>query len=367
MAKIAYRPRVTVLGAGHGGQAVAGHLALEGLHVTLYNRSEPRLAPLHAQGGIQVEGVVTGFGDVQHFTTNLAQALADAELIMIVVPASAHRELAWACAPHLRDGQVIVLNPGRTGGALEFAHVLRQAHVTARIYVAETQTLVYSCRLAAPGQVRVLSLKRHVGLAALPATDTDHILAVVGPLYPQFVPAADVLETGLGNIGAVFHPSLMVLQAARLEAGPPFHFYGDVTPSVARFLDVVDRERLAVARAFGVRGESASDWLVHSYEEVSGQDLYARLRSVAAYRAALAPPTLDHRYLTEDVPTGLVPLVELAGVAGVPTPVSRALVNVASALLGRDFRAEGRTAGSLGLAGMDVEQIKEFVKNGSRE
>lgn len=364
---MAYRPRVAVLGAGHGGQAMAGHLAIEGLPVTLYNRSEPRIAPLRSQGGIQVEGVVTGFGRVQQFTTNLAHALAGADLIMVVMPASAHRELAWACAPHLRDGQVIVLNPGRTGGALEFAHLLRQAHVAARVYVAETQTLVYSCRLAEDGRVRILSLKRHVGLAALPSTDTDHILAVVGPLYPQFVPAASVLETSLGNIGAVFHPALMILQAARIEAGPPFHFYGDVTPSVARFLEAVDRERLAVAEAFRTGEESARDWLIHSYDGVTGQNLYARIHSVAAYRAALTPTTLDDRYLTEDVPTGLAPLVELAGVAGVSTPLSRGLVHVAGALLGRDFWAEGRTTEKLGLAGMDVEQIKEFVNEGIRD
>lgn len=364
---MAYRPRVAVLGAGHGGQAMAGHLALQGLSITLYTRSEARIAPLRAQGGIQVEGTVTGFGRVQQFTTNLTQALEGADLVMVVMPASAHRELAWTCAPHLRHGQVIVLNPGRTGGALEFAHVLRQAHVTARVHVAETQTLVYSCRLAEPGRVRVLSLKRRVGLAALPATDTDHVLTVVGSLYPQFVPATNVLETSLGNIGAVFHPALMILQVGRIEAGPQFHFYDDVSPAVARFLEAVDRERLAVAQAFGVHVESAQDWLASAYDGVTGQDLYARIRSVPAYRAALAPATLDDRYLTEDVPTGLVPLVALGTVAGVSTPLSCALVNVASVFLAREFWADGRTAESLGLAGMSVVQIKEFVNTGIRD
>ena len=171
--------QVAVLGAGHGGQAMAGHLALQGVAVNVYNRSSARLAAMQEQGGVYVEGVVKGFGRLRTITSDLATALADAELIMVVVPASAHRQIAQACAPHLRDGQIIILNPGRTGGALEFAATLRAKGCTAQIKLAETQTLVYSCRLAAPGRVRILSLKRRVLLAALPATNTADVLSAV--------------------------------------------------------------------------------------------------------------------------------------------------------------------------------------------
>ena len=48
------RPVFCVLGAGHGGMAMAGHLALKGFTVHLYNRSPERLVPVQQSGGIQV-------------------------------------------------------------------------------------------------------------------------------------------------------------------------------------------------------------------------------------------------------------------------------------------------------------------------
>ncbi len=354
--------QVAVLGAGHGGQAMAGHLALQGVAVNVYNRSSARLAAMQEQGGVYVEGVVKGFGRLRTITSDLATALADAELIMVVVPASAHRQIAQACAPHLRDGQIIILNPGRTGGALEFAATLRAKGCTAQIKLAETQTLVYSCRQVVPGRVRILSLKRCLLLAALPAADTDEVLCAVGQLYPQFVPAANVLETSFSNIGAVFHPILVIFNANRIEAGERFLFYHDITPALARFLEAVDGERLAVARAFGIQVESASEWLTHAYEGVTGRDLYEKIRSVPAYQEAIAPTSLDDRYLTEDIPTGLIPLIAFAELAGAPMPISRAIVRIAGTLLERDFWAEGRNLKRLGLAGMKVEEIKALVE-----
>jgi len=349
------------LGAGNGGHAMAGHLALQGVPVRVYNRSQARIAAMQEQGGVQVEGVAEGFGGIKAATTNLAEALADAKLIMVTVPASAHGELARACAPHLRDGQVVVLNPGRTGGALEFAATLRAENVTAQVSVAEAQTLVYSCRLVEPGRVRILSIKNRVLLSALPATDTERVMELVGQIYAEFVPAANVLETGFNNIGAVFHPSLMLFNANRIEAGEEFYFYRDITPHLGRFLEAIDEERLAVARAFGVRAESAGEWLAHAYSGVSGRDLYEEIRNVPAYQKAEAPTSLDDRYLTEDVPTGLVPIVAFAEVAGVAVPISRSLVHIACALLGRDLWAEGRRLDRLGLAGMSVEGIIHYV------
>jgi opine dehydrogenase len=357
---------VAVLGAGHGGHAMAGHLALCGAAVNVYNRSSERIATMRGQGGVWVEGVVQGFGRVNTITTDPGKALADADLIMVVVPASAHRSMAQACAPHLRDGQIVVLNPGRTGGALEFAATMRAEGVTAQVIVAETQTLVYSCRMSGPGRVHVLSLKRRVPLSALPAAATGRVLDVMGPFYPQFVPAPTVLHTGFGNIGSVFHPSLMLFNANRIEAGELFYFYRDITPHLGSFLEAVDGERLTVARAFGIEVESASEWLSQAYDRVSGQSLYEKLRSVPAYQQAMAPISLDDRYLTEDVPTGLVPLIALAEVAGVPVPLSHSLVNVACALLGRDYWAEGRTLERMGLQGMSVDEIIRYAKTGGR-
>lgn len=357
------KPQVAVLGAGNGAHAFAGDLAHRGYAVRLYNKFAHEITHLQAAGGVALEGVIQGAGQLELVTTDIAPVVAKADLILVVVPATAHVFMAEACAPHLRDGQVIVLNPGRTGGALEFRSVLRSLGVKAHVLIAEAQTLLYTCRISGPARVRISSIKRQVTLAALPASDTVEVLERLQPLYPQFVAAADVMETSLDNIGAVFHPAGLVLSTARVEAGQPFEFYRDMTPGVVRFMEAIDAERLAVADAFGVRAISACEWLARSYEGIQGDTLYERIQSNAAYHGIPAPRTLDSRYVLEDVPTGLVPIVALGRVASVPMPASSGLVNVCCGLYRCDFWQEGRNAERLGVAGLNIAQAKALVRD----
>ena len=355
---------IAVLGAGNGAHAFAGDLARRGYRVRLYNKFANEIADLQNARGVNLEGVIEGFGALELVTTEIAPVIADADIILVVVPATAHAFMAEQCAPHLRDGQVIVLNPGRTGGALEFRGVLNRLGVRARVFVAEAQTLLFTCRISAPARVRVTTIKRETALAALPARDTTTVLERVNPLYPQFVAAQDVLETGFDNIGAMFHPTTTILSVGRIESGAPFEFYRDMTPSIARFIEVMDAERLTVAKAYGVHAQSACEWLARSYEGITGDTLYDRIQSNVAYRGIAAPRSIDTRYIWEDVPTGLVPMVALGNLAGVEMPASSGIVNVACALCRRDFWQEGRSAARLGVAGLNISQVKALVKNG---
>jgi opine dehydrogenase len=319
---------------------------------------------MREQGGVTVKGAVEGFGRLELVTTDIASTLDGARIIMVVVPAFVHRFMAEVCAPRLQDGQVVILNPGRTGGALEFANVLREKGVTAQVKVAEAQTLIYACRISGPAQVRINSIKRQVPVAAFPATDTDAVLAVARQLFPEFVPAANVLETSFNNIGAIFHPSTTIFNASRIEAGEEFEFYSSITPMVADFLEAVDSERVATAKAYGVEVDSARDWLAKAYEGIRGDNLYKRLQSCAAYRGIKGPKSMKVRYIIEDVPTGLVPIASFAQTVGIPTPASRSIVDIACVMYGRDFWTEGRNMENLGLAGMEAEQILDYVSQG---
>ncbi len=352
---------VAILGAGNGAHAFAGDLALRGHRVRLYSKFAEELAPLQASGGVTVEGAWSGFGRLELVSADIGPVLAGADIILVVVPAIAHAALAEACAPHLRDGQLILLSPGRTGGALEFRQVLRGLGVQRRLLVAEAQTLLFVCRLSGPARVRITTAKREAALAALPACDTPAALARITPLYPQFSAAEDVLETGLENIGAVFHPATALLSASRIESGAPFEFYRDMTPGIARVIEAVDAERQAVARAYAVKSGSAGDWLRRSYPGIAGRTLFEQIHSNAAYAGIAAPRSLDTRYIWEDVPTGLVPMVELGRLAAVAMPMASALVHLACALCGCDFWKEGRNAARLGLGDLGVSGIKAFV------
>ena len=148
---------IAVLGAGNGGLAMAGHLSLMGFEVRLFNRSEERLWGVKSTGEIDVVGEIEGHGNISVATTSMEEAIEGVELIMIVVPATAHKWMAKNIAPYLKDGQIIVLHPGRTFGALEFKQVLVSNGVTADVIIT-VLSLIKSGRFEATSISFVISI-----------------------------------------------------------------------------------------------------------------------------------------------------------------------------------------------------------------
>lgn len=355
----------TVVGAGNGGKAMAAHLALMGFAVTLYNRTPEHVAVIKTRGGIELygyEGGPHGFGSVALVTSDMGEALEEAEVIMVVVPASAHADIACTAASHLRDGQVVLLNPGRTGGALEFVHVLRQCGCEADVTVAEAETLVYASRSEGPAQARIFRIKEAVPLAALPATRTPRVLETLSTAFPLFIDGVSVLHTSLNNMGAIFHPALTLLNAGRIEStGGDFQFYIDgVTPSVARLLEALDRERVTVAAALGIRARTGMEWLRMAYE-ATGVSLHEAIHNQPGYRGIKAPPTLNHRYITEDVPMSLVPIAALGQRYGVRVRAMDSIIRQACIIHQTDYWRRGRTLDRLGIGELSVGEVMRYV------
>ncbi len=361
-------PSICVAGAGNGGMAMAAHLSLLGCRVNIFNRSKERIQLIQCNNGIHVSGKIEGFAKINVITTDVGEALAKTDIVMIVIPATGHRDMARLLAPHFTDGQIIILNPGRTGGVLEFVQTLRQIKVFTQLFIAEAQSLIYAARVVDPGQVHIFEIKNSVPIATLPAYHIPDILAVVRKVFPQFIPGDDVLKTSLNNIGSVFHPALAILNSAWIEdAHGEFEFYHQgASRAVARILEELDAERVAVAAALGVQAMTAKEWLYSAYG-ATGDDLYAALQANRAYSGIKAPNRLDHRYITEDVPMSLVPLAALGDQLKIPVPTINAFIHIASVLHNRDYRAEGRTIDRLGLEGLTVQQIRLLVVKGEVE
>lgn len=353
-----------MLGAGSGGTAIAGYLASVGHRVRLWNRSAARVAPLQESKTIVLRGALNLEGQVELVTTNLAEAATDAEVIFVVTTADAHRSLAQQLAPLLCDGQIVLLNPGRTGGALEVAETLKECGTKSYVYIAEAQSLVYACRSEHPSLVRIFGVKKQVPVAVFPGNDTGYVVEKVRTCFDCFQPASSVLETSFENIGAVFHPAVVLFNAAAIERGNLFYFYRDMGDRIASFLVSVDQERIMLGRRYGIELTTVTEWIKKSYPESSGEDLCSRMRSNPAYYEIASPKQLLSRYLTEDVPTGLVPFAAFGELAGLEMPLTRAMIRILSTLLDRDFMREGRTLRRLGLEGMNVEQVRFFVLEG---
>jgi opine dehydrogenase len=356
-----------VIGAGNGGQAMAGFLALRGFGVNLWNRSEDKVRLLNDTGGIVLEGQIAGFARPNLITQDMGLAVSRAKVVMVTVPASGHRDVAAQMAPWLSDGQIVVLNPGRTGGALEFRKVLLENGCHCDITIAETGTFIYASRTVGPGRSHIYSVKNWVPVAALPASRTMEVLRNLRATYPQFIPAESVLFTSFDNIGAMFHPLPTILNAGRIESDLTYEHYKEgITPSIARALEEIDRERLSIAGAFGIRARSILDWMEDTYG-VRASAICEAVQQNPGYDGILAPSNLNNRYIFEDIPFGLVPFASLARIAGIRVPVMNAAISMASALHGLDYRATGRTAENMGIAGMDVGRILDFVVEGDSE
>src|SRR5262245_46916918 len=189
------RDVVAVLGAGHGGKAMAAHLAAGGWEVHLYNRTSAHVEGIRRRGGIELEREdgTRAFAPLRRVTSDLGEALDGVVLVMVAVPSSAHRDVAFGCGPHLRPGQVVLLNPGRTGGALEFWHAARAAGASPECLVAEASTFIFASRSNGPAAAKIFRIKNAIPVAAMPAHRTSDVLAVVQAAFPQFVAAESVL------------------------------------------------------------------------------------------------------------------------------------------------------------------------------
>ena len=363
--------KIAVLGAGNGGCAAAADLTLRGFQVRLFSRSESTVAALVRRGEIElIENGETRSAAPHFMSPHLPPVIEGVDLIVIATPAVGHEYLASNLAKHLVDGQRILLNPGHTGGSLHFAHLLRELGCKAEVQLCETVTLTYICRMPERGKVELYRRTTDLSCAAFPGKLTASLIKEIQEIFPDVVPAAHVLETGFSNINAIMHPAGMLGNAGWIEkTGGNFLWYAEgITPAIGRWIDAVDRERLAIVRALGLQAQPFVEVFhragLTSDAGCASGSAYQAIHESAPNATIKSPPSLDHRYVREDVGYGLVPMAEIGKMAGVATPVMDALIALASTALAVDFTSEGLTRERMGLAGVAREALPKLLENG---
>jgi len=354
--------QITVLGAGAGGTAVAFDCASHGHDVRVFDFEQfpDNIATIAEQGGINAEGDISGFGPIAYSGHDIDEALQDAELIYVVGPAYSTEPFGEAVAGKLGAGQTVIVSPSSCGGALAFKRAAGLALHDESIRIAETSTLHYAVRLTEPGRIHVfLKLKAGNLLAALPGRHTSDILELIADVYPSMEPAESVLQTSLQNANPIIHPAVTLSNAARIElTGGDFLFYEEgVSDSVGRLIEALDKERIAIGKELGIS-------ILPDPEIGMRQGYMLEANYGSGYRKAPgflgigAQPQLDHRYLNEDVGYGLVFMSKLGQQIGVATPGIDAIINIASIVMARDYRAEAlRTPESLGIADRSTKEL----------
>lgn len=351
-----------IIGGGNGGKGLAAYLAYKGHKVRLYNRTIEKIEKIKDQGFIEIEGTISGKGSIDMVTDDLEKAIKGMDIIMIATTANAHKHLAYAIAPYITDKQYIVLNPGRTGGALEMLNIIKNINPYVKPCIVEAQTLLFACRSTGDGKVAILKKKNQVKVAALPAIRTSEFISIIHSTIPEFVATNSVLDTSFNNIGAVLHPIPTILNCGRIEdtKGDFLHYVEGITPSVGKVIAMADLERMRIAEALGAKPISLEEWLRYTYDAY-GTTICDALHMVTGYSTIKAPDTMDTRYISEDVPQSLVPISDMGRHLGIYTPTIDSIIHMASIIHDNNYYEKGRKVRDMGLEGLGIDEIRNFT------
>lgn len=360
--------RIAVLGGGNGSFAAAGDFALHGHDVRLWRRDDAAVEAHRAAGSRIVVKDSKGRHDVQLalVTTDIAQAVRDAELIVCPTPAFAQADIAALLAPHLKDGQVVFLPPA-TFGSMIFAKATHDAGNRASVAFAETGTLPWLARKHGPFEVAITIRARHLPTGVFPLPAAGHALKVIGEAFPGAIePCGDALSGALMNAGPIIHPPLIVMNAGPMEHFERWDIHKEGTqPAIRRVTDALDAERIAVREALGYGAPHFP--LAHHYaregeEWMYGRGSHDRLTDSGDWREQIV--LTEHRYMREDLRVGLSFLVSAATLAGVDTPLMKSFLAIGGAICGEDFLRGGRTLASLGFGGLDRSELQKLLRKG---
>ncbi|MGD9290799.1 MAG: NAD/NADP octopine/nopaline dehydrogenase family protein, partial [Desulfobacterales bacterium] len=310
---------VAVMGGGNGSHTIAADLSLKGLSVNMFEM-EPYAAAMRTvfeSHEIEMTGVAGhGIATLNLVTSDIAAAIEDVEVIFIPLPGFTASPYARLLAPHLTEDQMVVLMPG-TLAALEFQETLRASGNQKQIIVAETGGLPFATRLVAPGKVQTFHIRAVCPLAAVPGNKGQLVYEKIKDLYP-FALKKTVIETGFGHLTPLLHPAGCLLNAGRIERSHgEFYMYEEgMTPSVVRVIEALDRERLEIGQRLGIDLPSGVDMMVESGYGPRGT-LWESLNGSAGLTPVKGPPSLENRYVTEDIPYGLVAWASIGDAVGV--------------------------------------------------
>jgi opine dehydrogenase len=360
---------ICVIGSGNGAFGVAANLALSGRKVILYDCPlfADNLNALIAGGNkITLTGAgLNGEAKLYQVTGDLEAALYEAELTLVVIPSFAQGDTARRLAEVVKPGAKIFLCSGSTGGTLEMAKIFQDLHVRG-VRLGEFATLPYGCRKTGPQSVNVATSLKFNQFAAFPASDTDELYADAVDLFSVTEKARDVMECSFNNSNIVLHGPVMLLNAAHTEGSENnFHYRDGCTPSITGVMDKIDAERMQVCRSLGYSPISTAEATVRkgycpSLENTS----YATFRGSGDFMTSPGPTTLNHRYITEDIPYSALVVSVFGKLLGVKTPLTDAVITLCGALMNTDYFSKGRTAETMGVAGMTRNKLRTFLKYG---
>lgn len=367
--------KITVIGAGNGGMAMAYSLGQQGHQVCLYDSPQfpVQFNAVKEQGSIEAVAELNdapmleaGFAKITLATNDMQQALEFSDILMMVCPSFAQEILFENMIPWLRDGMKIFVVPGNYGGLILNRKLQHSEKKGLDITFLDTISLPWATRLAHPGAVAIMGVKEFMPMSIFPQSkrspELEALVKEIFPIRPEFL--ANPIVAAFENINFGAHPVLSILNMGICENfNGQFSFYGDCcSHAVANVEDALDLERLAVGESLHMhlRTELEANNALYDSHAKCIYD-FNRQSSVHS-KIKNAPASSKARYITEDVPFLFVPFCELAALCGVEVPIANALVTLASCYNQEDYRQTGRTLAKMGFNHWTKQEILEFLE-----
>jgi opine dehydrogenase len=292
-----------------------------------------------------------------------AAAVADADVVMLALPGYGHRVVLDAAAPHVRDGQPFIISSHLSFGALYLSKLLAARGVRAPI-VAWGTTLT-SGRQDSTTEVHVSTVRERVDVATVPESAVADGLGLCTELFgDHFVQRDGLLAIALSNLNPQNHLGIALLNLTRMERGETWGQGENVTPMVGRLIEALDRERLAIAAAFGLSVKTVNEHFSLSFHVPLASVSEMNQEMHRQGRGGLGPKTANSRYILEDVPFGLLPTVVLGRLADRPATLHEAGLAIFSAAYGTDFTHGNDLLPELGLETLSAVQLQRLARTG---
>jgi opine dehydrogenase len=351
--------QIGIAGAGAIAMGYAAFLAQNGHSATLWSPSGNRTAALLDSAPIKVTGAIEG--TYAPIICASAEELAAFDVIILALPANGHRSVLDSLLPYIERRHAIIIS-----GHLSFAGLYlakRLAERAINIPIIAWNTTVLTCKVRSATEIRVGVIRAKVDMAAIPVGHTWRGRTICAGLFGhRFTVKDDLLTIALSNLNPQNHLGIALCNLTRIEHGEAWRQTSNITPTVGRLLEALDRERLAIAASFGKPVRTIFDHYALSHGIDSASVVDAARQLVARGSDPAGPVDTETRYVTEDVPFGLVPTLFLARLAGVAAPLHKSGVDLLSAAYSRDFRSENDLLAELGP--MNAQTLLKHVTDG---
>jgi opine dehydrogenase len=354
--------KIGIAGAGSIACGTAALLSENGHDPMLWSPSGGGTEQLSAGASLTAKGAIAC-----QLTPRIAQCAeelcADNEVLMIALPGYGHKTVMDTLVPHIREGQHVIISSHASLGALYLMQQLAERGIT--VPITAWGTTAVTGRRKSGTEIQVNTVRKLIDACTIPESETDEAAAVCAHLFgDRFQQRDGLLAISLSNLNPQNHMGIALGNMTRMERGETWSQGENVTPNVGRLLEELDQERLAIAKALGLKVRTIFEHFHLSFHVPVGSISEMNQQMHEQGNGGTGPATADSRYVTEDVPYGLGLTVLLGELAGQPAKLHQAGVRIFSAMYGRDFMAENELLNALDLSRFTLDDLKQAARAG---